>query len=118
MFVIVRWSLLGIVVGVERDPRPGALRRSGQVARGHWWRVASIVLVAVLALFLGPIIGVLVLIATGAAFDLVNLIAALVYVASLPVAAIVQTYLYFDLRARHEAAPAPEAEDGEALQPA
>ncbi len=110
VFVIVRWSMLGVVVGVEHDPSPGVLRRSAAVARGHWWRVLSITLVAVLALFLGPIIGVLVLILTGAAFDLVNLIAALVYVASLPAAAIVQTYLYFDLRARHEAAPAAEPE--------
>ena len=117
VFVVVRWSLLGIVVGVEHDPAPGVLRRSAELARGHWWRVASIMLVAVLALFVGPIVGVLVLIATGAAFDLVNLIAALVYVAALPAAAIVQTYLYFDLRARREAAPAPEAEGGQLLSP-
>ncbi len=112
VFLVVRWSLLGIVVGVERDPVPGVLRRSGALARGHWWRVASIMLVAVLALFVGPIVGVLVLIATGAAFDRVNLIAALVSVASLPAAAIVQTYLYFDLRARREGAPAPAPEEG------
>jgi hypothetical protein len=118
VFLVVRWSLLGIVVGVERDPVPGVLRRSGALARGRWWRVASIMLVAVLALFVGPIIGVLVLIATGAAFDLVNLIAALVYVASLPAAAIVQTYLYFDLRARREGAPAPAPEGGDLVSPA
>ena len=41
---------------------------------------------------------------TGAAFDLVNLIAALVYVAALPFAAVVTAYLYFDLRARREEA--------------
>ena len=115
VFVIVRWSMLGIVVGVEHQPMPGVLRRSAAVARGYWWRTASIVLVAVLALFSGPAIGVLVLIATGAAFDLVNLIAALVYVASLPFAAIVQTYLYFDLRARREAEAAGAPREGEAL---
>ena len=60
----------------------------------------------------------MILILTGAAFDLVNLIAALVYVASLPAAAVVQTYLYFDLRARRETAPAPEADEGDALSPA
>lgn len=113
IFVVVRWSMLGIVVGVEHQPMPGVLRRSAAVARGHWWRTASIVLVALLALFSGPAIGVLVLIATGAAFDLVNLIAALVYVASLPFAAVVQTYLYFDLRARHDAAAAAAPEDDE-----
>ncbi len=106
VFLVVRWSLLGIVVGVEHDPMPGALRRSAELARGRWWRVAGISLVALLALFVGPAIGVLILILTGAAFDLVNLISALVYVVSLPAAAVVQTYLYFDLRARRESQPA------------
>lgn len=112
VFLIVRWSLLGIVVGVEHDPSRGVLRRSAELARGRWWRVAGIMLVAVLALFVGPAIGVLVLILTGAAFDLVNLISALVYVVSLPAAAVVQTYLYFDLRARREAAPAADLSGG------
>ena len=55
----------------------------------------------------------LTLLFTGAAFDLVNLIAALVYVAALPFAAIVTTYLYFDLVARHQEAPAEEPEADE-----
>ena len=62
------------------------------------------------ALLLGPAVGVLTLLFTGAAFDLVNLIAALVYVAALPFAAIVTTYLYFDLGARQEAAAAEESD--------
>jgi hypothetical protein len=105
IFLIVRWSLLGIVVGIEHDPAPGALRRSAELARGRWWRVAGITLVAVLALFVGPAIGVIFLILTGAAFDLVNLVSALVYVVSLPAAAVVQTYLYYDLRGRRESEP-------------
>ena len=118
VFLVVRWSLLGIVAGIEGAPDRGILRRSAAMARRNWWRVASITLVAGLALLLGPAIGVVILILTGAAFDLVNLIAALVYVASLPAAAVVQTYLYFDLRTRRETAPAPEADEGDALSPA
>ena len=57
--------------------------------------------------------GVLTLLFTGAAFDLVNLIAAIVYVAALPFAAIVTAYLYFDLDARREAALAEEPEGDE-----
>ena len=49
------------------------------------------------------IAGVVALLLTGAAFDLVNLIAAMVYVVALPFVAIVLTYLYFDLRVRYEA---------------
>ena len=74
------------------------------MTRGHWWRTATVVVgIAGLALLLGPAVGVLTLLFTGAAFDLVNLIAALVYVVALPFAAVVTTYLYFDLAARQEA---------------
>jgi hypothetical protein len=116
VFVIVRWSLLGVVVGVEGDPEPGVLRRSAALTRKHWWRTASVALgVTGLALLTGPALGVLVLLFTGAAFDFVNLIAALVYVAALPFAAVVVTYLYFDLRVREETATAQEPAPGELL---
>ena len=45
----------------------------------------------------------------------VNLVAALVYVIALPFAAVVVTYLYFDLRGRHESASVPEPAPGELL---
>ena len=105
IFLVVRWSLLGIVAGIEGAPDRGILRRSAAMARRNWWRVASITLVASLALLIGPAVGVVILILTGAAFDLVNMIAALVYVVSLPAAAVVQTYLYYDLRGRRESEP-------------
>ena len=116
-FLLVRWSLLAIVEGLEGGSALGVLRRSADLARGHWWRAASILLVAVGFLLLGPAVGVLVLLFTGAAFDLVNLIAALVYVAALPFAAVVTTYLYLDLRERQEAAAAEDPGSGEALSP-
>ena len=108
-YILVRWSLLGVVAGAEDDPQPGILRRSTALTRGNWWRTATIVLgLTGLALLTGPALGVLVLLFTGAAFDFVNLIAAAVYVVALPFAAAVVTYLYFDLRVRHEEAPAEE----------
>jgi MFS family permease len=111
-FLLVRWSLIGVVSGAEGGSALGLLRRSAALARGHWWRVASIVLLAAAALLLGPAVGVLVLLFTGAAFDLVNLIAALVYVAALPFAAVVTAYLHLDLRERQEAARAEEPASG------
>jgi hypothetical protein len=114
LFLLVRWSLLGVVLGVEHRSGLSALGRSGAVTRGYWWRTATVVLgISGVALLLGPAIGALTLLFTGAAFDLVNLIAALVYVAALPFAAIVTTYLYFDLGARQEAAPAEELDADE-----
>lgn len=101
LFLIVRWSLMSVVVGVESRPAPGPLRRSAEMVRGSWWRTAAmVVIVAGAGLMTGPVVGALALVATGAAFDLVNLIAAVVYVAVLPLVAITLTYLYFDLQAR------------------
>jgi hypothetical protein len=113
-YLLVRWSLLGVVVGVETDPSPGLLRRSATLSRRNWWRVASVTVgVTGLALLAGPFVGALALVATGAAFDLVNLIAALIYVAALPFAAAVMTYLYYDLRVRSQITPVakPAADD-------
>jgi LytS/YehU family sensor histidine kinase len=99
---------------VEHGSGFAALRRSARVTRGHWWRTATVVVgIAGVALLLGPAVGVLTLLFTGAAFDLVNLMAALVYVVALPFAAIVTTYLYFDLAARQEAEAAEEPEADE-----
>jgi hypothetical protein len=103
VFLLVRWSLIGVVASVEGGSPIALLRRSSALTRGHWWRVAAVVLgVTGFALLSGPVVGVLALLVTGAAFDLVNMIAALVYVTALPFAALAMAYLYFDLRVRHE----------------
>jgi len=52
------------------------------------------------------VIGSLLLFATTASFNVINLVSAVVYVFALPLAAITQTYLYFDLRVEEKLAPA------------
>jgi len=106
VWLIVRWSLLAQVVALEERPLH-PLRRSALVVRGHWWRAASVVaIVSGTALLIGPVVGCLLLFATSASFDVVNLVSGIIYVVVLPLAAIVQTYLYFDLRVREKTAPA------------
>lgn len=106
IFLLVRWSLLGVVAGLEEHPSPGVLRRSVALTRRYWWRTAVIALgVTGLALLIGPTIGLIVLVSTSASFNAVNLIAGLVNVAALPFASIAMTYLYADLRVRHEDEP-------------
>lgn len=118
VFFVVRWSLFAIAVGTEGDPRPGPLRRSAALTSGNWWRAASVVIgITGTALIIGPAIGVLALIATGATFALVNLISAIVYMFAMPIAALTTTYLYFDLAEReaareHAKATAPGPDDG------
>jgi hypothetical protein len=103
IYLTIRWSLLAQAVALDGSSAPGSLRRSGRLVRGHWWRTASLTLfVTGLALLLGPVVGTLLLFGTDASFDVVNLVSDLVYVVSLPFAAIATTYLYFDLLSMRE----------------
>jgi hypothetical protein len=97
-WLAVRWSLIAQVVALEGLGARGALRRSGQLVRGDWWRVASLTLfVSTIGLLLGPLIGSLLLFVTSASFNFVNLVSSLVYAVVLPFVTIATTYLYFDL---------------------
>lgn len=101
-FLLVRWSFLPQMVMLrDRGERP--LRASALLVRGHWWRTASIVLfVTVPALAIGPLIGTLMLLLTSTSFNVINLVSAIVYMVTLPFAAIVTSYLYYDLLVRRE----------------
>jgi hypothetical protein len=104
IWLIVRWAFLAQVVVLEDVAAVKALRRSSQLVRGNWWRVASLLLfVTVVALALGPLVGTLLLFSTSASFNFINLIASAVYVFVLPFAAIAATYMYFDLRVAKQA---------------
>jgi hypothetical protein len=68
--------------------------------------------VTVIALLLGPLFGTLLLFASHASFDFINLISSVIYAVVLPYAAIATTYLYFDLRVAKQG---EEAEAGDVL---
>ncbi len=105
-WLLFRWVLIPQVVALE-EPTRRPLRRSAALTRGHWWFVASITVVMTGGgLALGPVIGALLLLVTTASFNVINVIAAVVYVFALPLAAITQTYLYFDLRVEEKLVPA------------
>ncbi len=111
-WLLVRWSLLPQVVMLGDIPTH-PLRRSAALVGGHWWRVASITaFVTGPALLVGPLIGALMLLATSASFNVVNLVAGVVYVVTLPFAAIVTTYLYFDVLVRDRLEVEHVADDG------
>ena len=115
LWLLVRWSLLAQAVVLEPggDRRP--LRGSAALVRGHWWRVAIFtVVVAGLGLVSGPLIGGLLLLATNASFNIVNVVAGLVYVVTMPFVAIATTYLYYDVHTR-SALAAVEAPVGREL---
>ena len=106
LWLAVRWAFLAQVVELEDASALGALRRSGELVRGRWFRVASLVGIGlVLALAIGPLIGALLIIFTQAPFVLLNVVSGIVYALAMPFVAITTTYLYFDARVRSELEP-------------
>ena len=103
IWLAVRWSLLAPVVELDDLSRRAALRRSGELVRGHWIRVGSLVgLSTVIALIAGPLLGTLLIFASNSSLALLNLVAGVVYAFTLPFVALVTTFVYMDVRARHE----------------
>jgi hypothetical protein len=103
VWLAVRWSLLAQVVELEEPHALGALRRSGRLVRRHWLRVGSLVGVsAVLALAAGPLLGAILILLTEAPLALMNVFAGVVYAIAMPLVALVTSYVYFDVRSRHE----------------
>jgi hypothetical protein len=108
----IRWSLLAPVVELEDRRAVPALRRSAQLVRRRWFRVASLVGVsAVLALVAGPLLGALLIFLTDAPLPLLNIVAGVVYGLAMPFVALVTAYVYFDARTRHELEPADERDE-------
>jgi len=108
IWLAVRWALLAPVVELEDLSGRAALRRSGGLVRGHWIRVGSLVgLSTAIALVAGPLLGTLLIFASNSSLALLNLVAGVVYAFTLPYVAIVTTFVYMDVRSRHEL----EAED-------
>ena len=106
IWLVVRWCLLAPAVELENPSAFGALRRSRELVRGRWIRVASLVgLGALVALVAGPLLGALLIFVSNSSLALLNLVAGLVYAIALPFVALVTAYVYFDARTRLELEP-------------
>jgi hypothetical protein len=98
-----RWAVVVPVVELEDLRALGALRRSQRLVRGHWLKVASLVVAGGgLVLVLGPLVGALLILGTTAPFWLVNVIAGVIYAVAMPFVALTTAYVYFDCRVRDE----------------
>ena len=107
VWLAIRWSLLAQVVELEGLPARAALRRSAELVRHRWLRVASLVGVgAVLALALGPFVGALLILVSDAPPALLNVVAGIVYALTMPLLSLITSYVYFDARTRLELEPA------------
>jgi hypothetical protein len=112
IWLAVRWSLVAPVVELEERGGLASLRRSAELVRGRWLRVASLVGVgAVLVLAAGPLLGALLIFLTDAPLALLNVVAGIVYALAMPFVALTTAYVYFDARVRHELEPEPERDE-------
>jgi hypothetical protein len=99
--VLVFTSLAIPACVLERLGGRAALRRSIRLVRGRSLRVFAVTLTANgLALVAGPLVGLALLFLESSTIAAIDLVSSLVYVAVLPYAAVVQTLLFFDVRAR------------------
>jgi hypothetical protein len=100
-----RWALIVPALELERVSGLGALRRSGQLVRGRWLKVTSLIVAgAVLVLVVGPLAGALLILGTSAPLWLVNVVAGVIYAVTMPFVALTTAYVYFDARVRSELA--------------
>jgi hypothetical protein len=98
-----RWALAVPAVELEEARALGALRRSGELVRGRWLKVASLIVAGgAVVLLAGPLLGVLLILVTDAPFWLVNVVAGGVYAVTMPFVALTTAYVYFDARVRVE----------------
>jgi hypothetical protein len=99
IWLLGRWAYTTQVVVFEGLGGRAALRRSGELVRGHWLHSSAVLLaMAALTLLVGPLVGVALLFVTSASFDVVNVVSSLVYVGTMPLLAVATTYVYGNLR--------------------
>ena len=109
VWLAVRWALVVPPAELEGASALAALRRSAQLVRQQWLKVATLtVAAAAIALVVGPLVGALLIILTDAPFSLLNVVAGLVYAVTIPFVALTTSYVYFDARVREELAPSRE----------
>ncbi|HTR33260.1 MAG TPA: hypothetical protein VMH47_05240 [Gaiellaceae bacterium] len=102
------WGLVVPCVELESLRGAVALRRSTALARHAWFKVLTLVVGgAALVLVTGPLVGILLLLGTGASFSLVNVVAGVVYAIFMPLVGIATTYVYYDAVGREQLTPAP-----------
>jgi hypothetical protein len=95
-----RWALIAPAIELEELRALPGLRRSRRLVRGKWFKVTSLIVVgAVLAFVIGPLVGVALILTTGAPFWLVT---GIIYALTMPLVAITTVYVYFDRRVEYE----------------
>ena len=104
VYRFVRRVFVANEVVLRRHSARSSQGASVDLVRGNWWRTALIVLLLYfVTIWIGPVVGFVLLFQTRLSPDLINVIGSLVYTAVFPYAAIAGALLYFDLDERRRA---------------
>jgi pilus assembly protein TadC len=86
----------------QRRPLEG-FQRSARLIRGHWIKVATLTIVlGLIAVVLGPLVGTALILSTSLPLWILNIVAGVVYVLTMPYVALATGYVYFDMRVREQ----------------
>ena len=111
IWLAVRWALVVPVVVLEGLGPLAAIRRSSRLVRGDWLKVGSLTIVSAgITLALGPLIGTALIVLTNMPLGLLNLIAGVVYMLTMPFIALTTMYVYLDTRVGEELRGAARSE--------
>jgi hypothetical protein len=83
-----------------------ALQRSRLLVKGRWWRTAGpLAIIVGLGLSVGPITGIILLLATDLHPRLINVVSSLLFALAMPLVAAAVVYLYFDRKVTQRESP-------------
>ncbi len=107
IWLAVRWALIAPTVAIEGRGTVSALARSYRLVRGKWLKVASLTIASgALVVVAGPLIGTGLILATDLPLSLLNVVAGVVYMVTMPFVALTTAYAYLDARVADELRPA------------
>jgi hypothetical protein len=93
------------VIAFEDASAVASLRRSASLVRHRIVKTALLLATSILAAgALGPLLGTILILLTGAPFPLANIVAGVTYAVLMPYVGLTVAYLYFDARIRSELA--------------
>jgi hypothetical protein len=103
--VIVLAALFVPVIAFEGTSGPASLRRSAALVKVQILKTIVLLAGSIgLAAVVGPLLGTLLILVTGAPFPVANIVAGVTFAVLMPYVGLTMAYLYFDARVRSELA--------------
>ncbi len=116
IYQFIRWSLFVQACMLDGLTGRASLTRSSRLTRRRWWRTFGFtLLVDVVAVLLGLLVGIVLLLLSSGALNFIDIVSSIVYVLTVPFAAIALTLYYFELET--QPAPARDQTRSTASQP-